>query len=91
MAKKTNKQHIFTVTCSDTDTHTSRCGIEGRGQWACGGVLGLDVGISEGFSNIIDSMRGKCCLWHMNNWKGQILLAEALMVNCYEEKGAEGV
>ena len=29
------------------------CGTEGRGQWAQWGGLGLDLGISEVFSNLI--------------------------------------
>ena len=32
------------------------CGTEGRGQWARWGGLGLDLGISEVFSNLTDSM-----------------------------------
>ena len=32
------------------------CGTEGRGQWAWWGGLGLDVVISEIFSNLNDSM-----------------------------------
>ena len=36
-----------------------RCGTEGHGGWACGhggGGLGLDMGISEVFSNLSDSV-----------------------------------
>jgi len=34
-----------------------RCGTEGRDPWACWGGTDLDLGISEAFSNLHDSLR----------------------------------
>ena len=43
------------VTVPGSVEGTWRCGTEGHGQWAWWGWAGVDLGISEVFSNLTDS------------------------------------